>query len=244
MLKSYNIFVDSDRGRTLNLYEQAPSGGVVRVSLKSLSVARSFSNMTVSQRGSIRMAVAPVGSSFFQVAANVDNALLLPAAIYLTREHVVNAIYDMAEAVVKAYDPAAVVTRNQQSGIDFENSTISADGKALYVLFFDIPDPIIDTGYYPLLGTIRHISTDDPFANGFYINPDYINMAVIPSHVYLRTDAAPGHNLESPSLAGQAGSSPYTDMHHSDILGSVALTRGENPFTWRAYIKDERCFDA
>jgi hypothetical protein len=37
---------------------------------------------------------------------------------------------------------------------------------------------------------------------------------------------------------------PYTDMRHSDILGSVALTRGENPFTWRAFIKDERCFDA
>jgi hypothetical protein len=24
----------------------------------------------------------------------------------------------------------------------------------------------------------------------------------------------------------------------------VALTRGENPFTWRAYIRDERSFDA
>jgi hypothetical protein len=33
-------------------------------------------------------------------------------------------------------------------------------------------------------------------------------------------------------------------MYHSDILGSAALTRGENAFTWRAYIKDEHCFDA
>jgi hypothetical protein len=32
-------------------------------------------------------------------------------------------------------------------------------------------------------------------------------------------------------------------MRHSDILGSVELTRGENPFTWRAFIRDERCFD-
>eukprot|EP00962_Isochrysis_galbana_P057342 scaffold29666_cov106-Isochrysis_galbana.AAC.4 len=38
MIKSYNIFVDSVRGTTLNLHEQAPSGGVVRVSLKSLYV--------------------------------------------------------------------------------------------------------------------------------------------------------------------------------------------------------------
>jgi hypothetical protein len=86
--------------------------------------------------------------------------------------------------------------------------------------------------------------TEDTSANGFYIRPDSIILAAIPSHVYLRTDAGPGHNLESPSLAGQADSSPYTDMHHSDILGSVALTRGANPFTWRAYIRDERCFDA
>jgi hypothetical protein len=33
MLKSYNVFLDSERGRTINLHEQAPSGGVVRVSL-------------------------------------------------------------------------------------------------------------------------------------------------------------------------------------------------------------------
>jgi hypothetical protein len=45
-------------------------------------------------------------------------------------------------------------------------------------------------------------------------------------------------------LAGLEDSSPYTDMHHSDIRGSVAYTRGENAYTWRAFIKDERCFDA
>lgn len=45
MLKSYNVFVDSVRGTTLNLHEQAPSGGVVRVSLKSLYVS-SLANIT------------------------------------------------------------------------------------------------------------------------------------------------------------------------------------------------------
>jgi hypothetical protein len=65
------------------------------------------------------MSIAPVGSTILQAFANVDQSLLLPATIYLTREHVITAIYDMAEVVVKAYDPAAVVTRNNQSGIDF-----------------------------------------------------------------------------------------------------------------------------
>jgi hypothetical protein len=189
------------------------------------------------------MAIAPIGSTALQLINAVDSTRLLPATVYLSSEDVVSAIYDMAEAVVKAYDPAAVVYRIS-TGIRFENSTIEANGDALYVLFMPIADPIISTDTYPLLNGYRHISTQDPASDGFYIFPEYINLGAIPSHIYLRTDAGPGHNLESPSLAGQADSSPYTDMHHTDILGSVALTRGENLYTWRAFIKDERCFDA
>jgi hypothetical protein len=154
MLKSYNIFVDSDRGRTLNIHEQAPSGGVVRVSLKSLTVTRSFSNLTQEQRESIWIAIAPIGSTALQVLDNHTTARPLSPAVYLAADEVVNAIYDVAETVVRAYDPAAVVTRSKQSGIDFANSTISANGDALYVMFIPTPDPIIDTSTYPLLAFI------------------------------------------------------------------------------------------
>jgi hypothetical protein len=244
MLKSYTVFVDSDRGRTLKLHEQAPSGGVVRVSLKSLTVARGFSNLTEEQRESIKVAIAPIGSTAIQVLFNGTTSDMLPASVYLTSEDVINAVYDVAEAVVKAYDPAAVVTRCNTSGLDFANSTIPGSGNALFVIFLPIADPIIDTSTYPIMDGYRHIDTEDAFANGFFIRPELIRLGAIPHHVHLRTDVGPGHNLESPSLAGQLESSPHTDMHHSDILGSAALTRGENSFTWRAFIKDERCSDA
>lgn len=109
MLKSYNIFVDSARGTTLNLHEQAPSGGVVRVSLKSLSVTGSF---------------------------DLD----------------------------------------------------AADRS-----------------------------------------------------VYLRVDA-PTNNLESKELAG-AENIVGDDLIHSDILGSVQVTSGAGPFSWRAWIPNERSFE-
>jgi len=109
MIKSYNIFVDSVRGTTLNLHEQAPSGGVVRVSLKSLSVTGS------------------------------------------------------------------------------------------------------------------------------------IDLDVVDRSVYLRVDGRT-NNLESKELAG-AENIVGDDLIHSDILGSVQISSGSGPFTWRAWIPYERSFE-
>jgi hypothetical protein len=160
----------------------------------------------------------------------------MPAVIYTTAQQVVDAIFEIAARTVRQYDPAAIVSYSGAT-LDISNSTLAANGQMLYLI---IVSDVFDESGFPTLSGVPTLSS----ATSITIPLASVLMNVPATHVYLRTDAGPGHNIESPGLAGQADASPYTDMRHSDILGSVALTRGENTFTWRAFIKDERCFDA
>jgi hypothetical protein len=153
----------------------------------------------------------------------------LPPAIYTNPQQVLDWLFDGFTRAILAYDPNAIVNRLGDTP-DFTNSTLQANGQSLH--FFRVS-----------VGPLGSLPAQTSSSTSITIPLSAVDLSSAMTHVYLRTDAGPGHNLETPNLAGQADASPYTDMRHSDILGSVELMRGENPFTWRAFIRDERCFD-
>jgi hypothetical protein len=108
MLKSYNVFVDSSRGATLQLHEQAPSGGVVRVSLKSLTIPRTFSNIASAERRFINIGVAPAGGEITLAFLASLTEETLPNAIYTTKRQIIDAMVAIVRQVMQAYVACAV----------------------------------------------------------------------------------------------------------------------------------------
>jgi hypothetical protein len=236
MLKSYNVFVDSSRGTTLNIHEQAPSGGVVRVSLKSLTIPRTFSNISSAKRRFINIGVAPAGAVITLAFIASLSEETLPVAIYTTKRQIIDAMVAIVRRVMQAYDAAALV--EYVDGVVQITSNMGANGDRLYILTTSAGDSSDGLSHVLGIPTSNRVEAETTFA----LSPDTVDLTQVAQAVYLRIDS-PTNNLESRELAGVEDDSPYDELRHSDILGSVQLTRGEGAFNWRAFIPNERSFE-
>jgi hypothetical protein len=218
ILKSYNVFVESLLGSTINLHEQAPSGGVIRVSLKNLLVPRSFTNTRKKLEDLSFVAGDTLAGAMTQeyLTANGEANNRPPVGIYTTADQIFEALTSKARTAIELVGG----TLTQLSQYNF--TVTMPTGKTFYLVNKSGDPWQVATNIWqgPLTNTIMQLSFQE---------------------VYLRVDITT-NNLESKLLAGQLDAT-HDDLVHSDILGKVQLTRGEDAHSWRALIKGESSFD-
>eukprot|EP00967_Tisochrysis_lutea_P029012 scaffold33911_cov32-Tisochrysis_lutea.AAC.1 len=226
VIKSYNVFVDSHQStKRINLFEQAPTGGVVRVSLKQIQVHRTFGNVNTNYLR-FRVKIDDESKPLTNEQAFIDTMteIVLPDAHYadptelfsLKAERIQTFVrQSYADAVVQFY-----INDNDTVTWVIAGSFIS-DSKSVYLKEYDIPT----MEFSAATNDIEQPIVYERFGKYFY----------------LRIDGATG-NLESKELSAQGVDPSNDELIQSDILGAIPFTPGTAPYSYHARVKNESSF--
>jgi hypothetical protein len=218
VVKSYKVFHDSTRGTTLNLHETAPTGGVVRCSLKSLQVNRDISNIPLRYRKSLHIGIVfgddPVTLAF--AVANVPLAEL-PVAIYETPIQVSEAVVQLMRDALAAYDPVGKIVSLGGGRYTLTSALLLSEGKGIAL----IPTP--DASW--LSFTNGNVIGSGLFA----FDLSQVKLSAVGSrNAYLRLDT-PTANFESQVVA--ATSIQYPPHMTSNTQTFTNLVHGNGTYT-------------
>lgn len=233
VLKSYNVFIDSTQGtKRINLFEQAPNGGAVRVSLKQFQSLRTFGNV---DKEYLQFWVKIDNESLPQI--QIDNQayidgmteIILPDVYYADPGELFKAKVERIKSFIEASYPSnalvAYETYIDSNGNDRVRWTISGDyivdRKSLYLK---------DTGVPSM-----------EFSTAITARDQFIVHEWFAKYFYLRVDGAT-NNLESKELS-TANVDPNDDeLIQSDVLAAIPFAGGINPFSYQARVKNESSF--
>lgn len=232
VVKSYNIFVDSTQvTKRINLFEQAPSGGVVRVSLKQFQSLRTFGNV---DREYLQFWIKIDNESLPQV--QIDNQayidgmqdITLPDVYYSTPEELFASKAQRIKSFIDVTYPGSIVEHYSYldaNGNDRVRWTISGDfvndNKSVYIKDVNLPN--------------AEYSSATPSRDIFLVHEWFAK------YFYLRVDGAT-NNLESKELS-TANVDPNDDeLIQSDVLAAIPFVGGANPYSYHARVKNESSF--